>query len=100
MASIQTFLERIANNYSSEKCAPLEGAEEGTDRWAIEHNWVSGTSLGLDLTDGKGSRALIIAYTNTTGRDSKKKVDRFCAIRLESAAVGSLSSRAKSLIFL
>jgi 5'-nucleotidase len=30
---------------------PLEGAEEGTDRWAIEQGWVSMTPLRLDLTD-------------------------------------------------
>jgi 5'-nucleotidase len=30
---------------------PLEGADEGTDRWAIEQNWVSLTPLCLDLTD-------------------------------------------------
>lgn len=29
----------------------LEGAEEGTDRWAIEQNWISMTPLCLDLTD-------------------------------------------------
>jgi 5'-nucleotidase len=29
----------------------LEGAEEGTDRWAIEQNWISLTPLCLDLTD-------------------------------------------------
>jgi 5'-nucleotidase len=32
---------------------PLEAAEEGTDRWAIEHNYVSITPLRLDLTDEK-----------------------------------------------
>jgi 5'-nucleotidase len=32
---------------------PLEGAEEGTDRWAVEHNWVSVTPLRLDLTAEK-----------------------------------------------
>ncbi|MNC99660.1 5'-nucleotidase SurE [compost metagenome] len=32
---------------------PLEGAEEGTDRWAVEQNWVSMTPLCLDLTDHK-----------------------------------------------
>ncbi len=43
---------------------PLEGAEEGTDRWAIEHNWVSITPLRLDLTDEKDlSRALSLAQT-------------------------------------
>jgi 5'-nucleotidase len=31
--------------------APLEGAEEGTDRWAVEQNWISLTPLRLDLTD-------------------------------------------------
>ncbi len=31
--------------------APLEAPEEGTDRWAVEHGWVSLTPLRLDLTD-------------------------------------------------
>lgn len=31
--------------------APIEGAEEGTDRWALEQGWVSLTPLRLDLTD-------------------------------------------------
>jgi 5'-nucleotidase len=30
---------------------PLTGAEEGTDRWAVEQNWISLTPLRLDLTD-------------------------------------------------
>ena len=30
---------------------PLEGAEEGTDRWALEQGWISLTPLRLDLTD-------------------------------------------------
>jgi 5'-nucleotidase len=30
---------------------PIEGAEEGTDRWAIEQGWISLTPLRLDLTD-------------------------------------------------
>jgi 5'-nucleotidase len=30
---------------------PIESAEEGTDRWAIEHGYVSMTPLRLDLTD-------------------------------------------------
>jgi 5'-nucleotidase len=29
---------------------PIEGAEEGTDRWALEQGWVSLTPLRLDLT--------------------------------------------------
>jgi 5'-nucleotidase len=31
--------------------APVEGAEEGTDRWAVEQHWISVTPLSLDLTD-------------------------------------------------
>jgi 5'-nucleotidase len=31
---------------------PIEGADEGTDRWAIEQSWISITPLRLDLTDG------------------------------------------------
>ena len=30
---------------------PLEPAEEGTDRWAVENGFVSMTPLRLDLTD-------------------------------------------------
>jgi 5'-nucleotidase len=30
---------------------PIEGAERGTDRWAVEQGWVSLTPLRLDLTD-------------------------------------------------
>jgi len=32
---------------------PIESAEEGTDRWAIERGYVSMTPLRLDLTDEK-----------------------------------------------
>ena len=30
---------------------PVEEVEEGTDRWAVRHGWVSMTPLRLDLTD-------------------------------------------------
>jgi len=30
---------------------PMEETEQGTDRWAVEHGWVSMTPLRLDLTD-------------------------------------------------
>jgi 5'/3'-nucleotidase len=33
---------------------PIEGVEEGTDRWAVEQGYVSITPLRLDLTDEKG----------------------------------------------
>ena len=32
---------------------PLEEAEEGTDRWAVEHQYISITPLRLDLTNEK-----------------------------------------------
>lgn len=37
---------------------PIEETEEGTDRWAIEHGYVSMTPLRLDLTDEKTLAAL------------------------------------------
>ena len=37
---------------------PLEGADECTDRWAIEQNWISLTPLRLDLTDHDQLRAV------------------------------------------
>jgi 5'-nucleotidase len=37
---------------------PLGGAEESTDRWAIEQNWISLTPLRLDLTDHTLLRAV------------------------------------------
>jgi 5'-nucleotidase len=33
---------------------PVEGADEGTDRWAVEQGWISLTPLRLDLTDEAG----------------------------------------------
>jgi 5'/3'-nucleotidase len=58
---------------------PLEGAEEGTDRWAVEHNWVSVTPLRLDITDEKElGRALALHHTppistNTSSARQKGK---------------------------
>ena len=37
---------------------PLEPAEEGTDRWAVENNYVSITPLRLDLTDEQQLRRI------------------------------------------
>jgi 5'-nucleotidase len=52
---------------------PLEGAEEGTDRWAVEHNWVSVTPLRLDLTDEKDlARALSLPQTSPVSRVKKR----------------------------
>lgn len=40
---------------------PLEPAEEGTDRWAVENGKVSITPLRLDLTDEKKLRSMIVS---------------------------------------
>ena len=54
---------------------PLEGAEEATDRWAIEHNWVSITPLRLDLTDEKDlARALSLPQTPPVRAARKRKL--------------------------
>jgi 5'-nucleotidase len=37
--------------------SPIQGADEGTDRWAAEQGWVSLTPLRLDLTDESQLRA-------------------------------------------
>lgn len=37
---------------------PIEGADEGTDRWALERGWVSLTPLRLDLTDEQQLEAM------------------------------------------
>ena len=46
---------------------PLQGAAEGTDRWAVEHKWVSITPLRLDLTDEADlARALALSHPPAT----------------------------------
>jgi 5'/3'-nucleotidase len=57
---------------------PIEGAEEGTDRWAMEQGWVSLTPLRLDLTDidalgdARSRRPLdeVLAATVSPGKSS------------------------------
>ncbi len=56
---------------------PLEGAAKGTDRWAIEHNWVSITPLRLDLTDEADlARALALSDTPATKVSGKRRQRR------------------------
>ena len=38
---------------------PLEKAEQGTDRWAVENGWTSITPLRLDLTDESALSAVL-----------------------------------------
>src|SRR5258708_15946208 len=42
---------------------PVREAEEGTDRWAIEHGWISVTPLRLDLTNDADLAKLAAAPT-------------------------------------
>jgi 5'-nucleotidase len=56
---------------------PLEGAAKGTDRWAIEHNWVSITPLRLDLTDEADlARALAVSDTPTAKVSGRRRRSR------------------------
>ena len=41
----------------------LEGTEEGTDRWATDHHFVSMTPLCLDITDHKALQAQLARAT-------------------------------------
>jgi 5'-nucleotidase len=61
---------------------PLEGAAKGSDRWAVEHNWVSITPLRLDLTD-EADLARALALSNTP------------AMKMASKRTASSSSRKK-----
>jgi 5'-nucleotidase len=42
---------------------PVEGVEDGTDRWAVEHGYVSLTPIRLDLTD---ESALVVLQAKPT----------------------------------
>src|SRR5215216_1591685 len=56
---------------------PLEGAAEGTDRWAIEHGWASITPLRLDLTDEADlARALAVSDTPAAKVSGKRRQRR------------------------
>jgi len=56
---------------------PLQGAAKGTDRWAVEHHWVSITPLRLDITDEADlARALALSDTPTTKFARKRRRSR------------------------
>lgn len=44
-------LDPMGREHSWIVAVPIECTEQGTDRWALEHGWVSVTPLRLDLTD-------------------------------------------------
>jgi 5'-nucleotidase len=41
---------------------PVEGADEGTDRWAVERGWISMTPLRLDVTDEQQVGAMRVRH--------------------------------------
>jgi len=59
---------------------PLEGAAKGTDRWAMEHQWVSITPLRLDLTDEADlARAFAVSDTpaaKISGKRTRSRASR------------------------
>jgi 5'-nucleotidase len=68
---------------------PLQGAEEGTDRWAVEHNWVSVTPLRLDLTSEKDlTRALSLPQTQPLSATRKSKVTGRSRKRTQKRSLG------------
>jgi 5'-nucleotidase len=81
---------------------PLQGAEEGTDRWAVEHNWVSITPLRLDLTDEKDlARALALHHTppiatGTSGNSQKNKTSPSVAKEHKATRRSSKKTRNRS----
>jgi len=48
---IMTGMDPMGRKHYWFAVVPLEPAEEGTDRWAVENNYVSITPLRLDLTN-------------------------------------------------
>ncbi len=83
---------------------PLEGAEEGTDRWAIEQDWISLTPLRLDLTDEAQLRAVVerrpldrnVALA-TSSRTSSPQVAE--AVRAEESAAPPAAASPESNLF-
>ena len=75
--------------------SPIEGAEEGTDRWAIEQGWVSLTPLRLDLTDEQQLQAVkalqpLDEPTATAVSQARSSPEAAAAVRDEEAtAVGT-----------
>jgi 5'/3'-nucleotidase len=68
---------------------PLEGAAKGTDRWAIEHHWVSITPLRLDLTDEPDLARALAVSDIPAGKVSGKR-------RQQRGSSSTSSSKSKS----
>ena len=73
---------------------PLEGAAKGTDRWAVEHNWVSITPLRLDLTD-EADLARALALSDTPATKVVRQTSRGKKRRSASASLEFKSSPAE-----
>jgi len=77
---------------------PLEGAAEGTDRWAVEHGWVSITPLRLDLTDEADlARARALSDTAPTTISSKRTQRRRSSSKSSSSATSSSKSKSSRM---
>jgi len=63
---------------------PLEPAEEGTDRWAVEQNWISMTPLRLDLTD----------EAQLSSVEQRRPLDRALAVATSPARSSSEAAKA------
>ena len=56
---------------------PLEGEEEGTDRWAFAKHFVSITPLRLDLTDEKNLARVLALDHGATATKEKSPATSF-----------------------
>jgi len=63
---------------------PLGPAEEGTDRWAVEQEWISITPLRIDLTDEVQLRAV----------EERRPLDRALAAAVSPAVSSSEAAKA------
>jgi len=71
---------------------PLEGEEEGTDRWAFANHWVSITPLRLDLTDEK-DLARVLALHHPSMPKSASRV-----VTSKNVSLTSAKKKRKSLV--
>jgi 5'/3'-nucleotidase len=63
---------------------PLDRAEEGTDRWAVEQSWISLTPLRIDLTDEQELASV----------EARRPLDRALAAATSPATSSSEAARA------
>jgi len=72
---------------------PLEPAEEGGERWAVEHGYVSMTPLRLDLTDAGALAAVRQRRPLGEARDPKSSCPRLGRLADDGREAGSMAPR-------